>query len=128
MSVYVKNHDGAALMPCTEAKARKLLEAGKAKIVDYRPFTIQLSWQCEGHVQQVTCGIDKGGSITGLVCTGNGVVLLAAEIHHRQDVKEKMDDPIKRSHEIVRCWSEEKLFSGKWGDKSPSLSPFGQSF
>ena len=55
MSVYVKNHDGAALMPCTEAKARKLLEAGKAKIVDYRPFTIQLSWQCEGHVQQVTC-------------------------------------------------------------------------
>ena len=92
MSVYVKNHDGAALMPCTEAKARKLLEAGKAKIVDYRPFTIQLSWQCEGHVQEVTCGIDKGSSVTGLACVSNGAVLLAAEIHHRRDVKEKMDD------------------------------------
>src|SRR5436305_1847785 len=85
MSVYVKNHNGAKLMPCTEAKARKLLEAGKAKIVDYRPFTIQLSWQCEGHVQEVTCGIDKGSSVTGLACVGNGMVLLAAEIHHRQD-------------------------------------------
>ncbi len=165
MSVYVKNRDGAKLMPCTEAKARKLLEAGKAKIVDYRPFTIQLSWQCEGHVQEVTCGIDKGSSITGLACVGNGVVLLAAEIHHRRDVKEKMDDrrdrrksrrarrwyrparfrnrasskrsgrlppSIKTNVEevirvvgqiplplssIVRCWSEEKPFSGKWGIK-----------
>jgi hypothetical protein len=103
MSVYVKNHDGAALMPCTEAKARKLLEAGKAKIVDYRPFTIQLSWQCEGHVQEVTCGIDKGSSITGLACVGNGVVLLAAEIQHRRDVKDKMEDRRDRRKSRRAC-------------------------
>jgi hypothetical protein len=52
MSVYVKNHDGAALMPCTQAKARKLLQTGKAKIVDYRPFTIQLAWQYEGQFRK----------------------------------------------------------------------------
>lgn len=92
MSVYVKNHDGTALMPCTEAKARKLLQAEKAKIVQYRPFTIQLGWQCEGHVADVICGIDKGSSVTGLACVGNGTVLLAAEIHHRRDVKGKMQD------------------------------------
>ncbi len=62
MFVYVRNQDEAALMPCSEAKARKLLRAEKAKIVTHRPFTIQLTWQCEGHVQPITCGIDKGSS------------------------------------------------------------------
>jgi hypothetical protein len=105
MSVYVRNHDGAALMPCTEAKARKLLQAGKAKMVDHRPFTIQLCWQCEGHVQEVTCGIDKGSSVTGLACVGNGVVLLSAEIHHRRDVKEKMEDRRERRRSRrARLW------------------------
>src|SRR5204862_3737164 len=78
-----KNQDGAALMPCTEAKARKLLKAGQAKIVDYRPFTIQLSWQCEGHVQHVTCGIDKGNSVTGFACVANGAVLRPRQTRKR---------------------------------------------
>ena len=79
-------------MPCSPAKARKLLRAGNAKIVGSRPFTIQLSWQCEGQVQGVTCGVDKGSSVTGIACVGNGRVLLVAEIHHRRDVKERMED------------------------------------
>src|SRR5258708_40221488 len=79
-------------MACTPAKASKLLRADKAKIITYRPFTIQLTWQGEGQVQPVTCGIDKGSSTTSLACVGNDQVLLAAEIHHRRDVKDKMDD------------------------------------
>jgi RRXRR protein len=51
MNVYVRNHDGRPLMPCLPAKARKLLRAGKAKVVDRCPFTIQLLWQCEEHLQ-----------------------------------------------------------------------------
>jgi hypothetical protein len=124
MSVYVRNHDGAALMPCTEAKARKLLEAGKAKIVDYRPFTIQLSWQCEGHVQEVTCGIDKGSSVTGLACVGNGVVLLAAEIHHRRDVKEKMDDRRdRRKSRRARRWYRPARFRNRASSKRSGRLP-----
>jgi hypothetical protein len=65
MLVYVRNYNGTALMPCTPAKARKLLCSGRAKIVTHRPFTIQLIWQCEGHVQPVACGIDKGSSVKG---------------------------------------------------------------
>jgi RRXRR protein len=83
--VYVRNQDGTLLMPCKEAKARKLLRAGKARVVARLPFTIQLAWQCEGHVQAVVVGIDKGSSVTGISCVGNGTVLLAAEIHHRRD-------------------------------------------
>lgn len=93
MKVYVRNQDGAPLMPCKEAKARKLLRAGKARVVAQVPFTIQLAWQCEGQVQDVTVGIDKGSSVTGISCVSNGEVLLAAEIHHRRDVSEKRHIP-----------------------------------
>jgi hypothetical protein len=41
-------------MPCSQAKARKLLQAKRAKIVDYRPFTIQLRWQCEEERESVS--------------------------------------------------------------------------
>jgi RRXRR protein/HNH endonuclease len=124
MYVYVKNHDGAVLMPCTSAKARKLLQAGKAKIVNYRPFTIQLSFQCEGHVQEVTCGIDKGSSVTGIACVGNGVVLLAADIHHRRDVKEKMDD--RRDHRKsrrARRWYRPARFLNRASSKRSGRLP-----
>ncbi len=100
MKVFVRNQDGTPLMPCTPAKARKLLRAGKARVVARSPFTIQLGWQCEGQVQDVTVGIDKGSSVTGISCVGNGAVLLAAEIHHRRDVKEKLDT--RRAHRRSR--------------------------
>ncbi|KPV53846.1 hypothetical protein SE17_07250 [Kouleothrix aurantiaca] len=100
MKVFVRNHDGAPLMPCTPAKARKLLRAGKARMVARAPFTIQLGWQCEGHVQAVVVGIDKGSGMTGISCVGNGEVLLAAEIRHRRDVKEKLDT--RRAHRRSR--------------------------
>jgi RRXRR protein len=100
MHVYVRNQDGTPLMPCTPAKARRLLRAGRAKVVELCPFTIQFNWQCEGHVQEVTLGIDKGSHVTGISCVGNGAVLLAAEIHHRLDVKEKMD--ARRMHRRSR--------------------------
>ncbi len=100
MLVSVKNKDGAPLMPCKPAKARKLLRDGRARIVGYRPFTIQLTWDCEAHVQDVTLGIDKGSSVTGFSAVGNGHVLLSGEIHHRRDVKEKMD--ARRGHRRQR--------------------------
>jgi hypothetical protein len=100
MKVFVRNQDGTPLMPCTPAKARKLLRAGKARMVARAPFTIQLGWQCEGHVQAVVVGIDKGSGMTGISCVGNGEVLLAAEIRHRRDVKEKLDT--RRAHRRSR--------------------------
>ena len=111
MQVYVRNLDRAALMPCTPAKARKLLRAGKAKIITYRPFTIQLTWQCEGQVQPIACGIDKGSRTTGLACVGNDQVLLAAEIHHRRDIKDKMDARRdRRKSRRARRWYRPKRF------------------
>ncbi len=125
MFVYVRNQDGATLMPCTPAKARKLLQTGKAQIIAHRPFTIQLTWQCEGHVQEVRAGIDKGSSTTGIACVGNGQVLLSAEIHHRRDVKEKMDDRRdRRKSRRARRWYRPARWKNRASSKrSGRLAP-----
>lgn len=124
MIVYVKNQDGAALMPCSEAKARKLLRAEKARIASYRPFTIQLGFQCEGQTQKVTCGIDKGSSVTGLACVGNGTVLLAAEISHRRDLKEKMEDRRdRRKRRRSRLWYRPARFRNRASSRRSGRLP-----
>ncbi len=124
MFVYVRNADGVALMPCSPAKARKLLQTKKAKIVNYRPFTIQLCWQCEGHTQEVICGIDKGSSVTGLACVGNATVLLASEIHHRRDVKAKMDDRRdRRKSRRARLWYRPARFLNRASSKRRGRLP-----
>ena len=124
MYVYVRNLDGAALMPCTPAKARKLLRASKANIIRHRPFTIQLTWQCEGQVQPITCGIDKGSSATGVACVGNGHPFLAAEIHHRLDVKEKMQDRRnRRKSRRARRWYRSRRFLNRTSSRRSGRLP-----
>jgi 5-methylcytosine-specific restriction endonuclease McrA len=124
MFVYVRNQDGRPLMPCTPAKARKLLRAGKASVVKRSPFTIQLSWLCEGHVQQVRAGIDKGSSTTGICCIGNEQALFSAEIHHRKDVKEKMDDRRdRRKSRRARKWYRPRRFQNRASSKRSGRLP-----
>ena len=40
--VFVTGSDGAPLMPCTVRRARQLIDAGRVRKRDYRPFTIHL--------------------------------------------------------------------------------------
>ena len=65
--VYVLNSDGSPLMPCTEAKARHLIESGKAKVVRRTPFIIRLAFLFEGEVntESATLGVDAGSSVIG---------------------------------------------------------------
>lgn len=124
MFVYVRNQDGQPLMPCTPAKARKLLREGRANVTKRSPFTIQLSWLCEGLVQEVRAGIDKGSSITGIACVGNGQVLFVAEIHHRKDVKEKMTDRRdRRKSRRGRKWYRPKRFLNRASSKRSGRLP-----
>lgn len=91
MLVYVINKNGNKLMPCKPAKARRLLRDGKAHVVCREPFTIQLNWDCEENVQDVTLGVDKGSHKTGFCCVGNEAILMSGVINHRLDIKKKMD-------------------------------------
>ncbi len=84
--VYVLNIQGKPLMPCKEAKARKLLKRGKAKVIKKEPFTIQLIFECENQVQEVTLGVDAGSKAIGLSVTTDKDELFSAEVELRNDI------------------------------------------
>ena len=84
--VYVLNIEGKPLMPCKEAKARKLLKQNKAKIYKKEPFTIQLLFMCENQTQDITLGVDAGSKHIGLSATTKEKELYAADIELRNDI------------------------------------------
>lgn len=91
MRVFVKNMRGEPLMPCKPQKARKLLKAKKAKIISYKPFTIQLTIATGETVQDVDIGVDTGSSHIGICVRSNDKVLAKGEITLRNDVKSLLD-------------------------------------
>lgn len=84
--VYVLNIEGQPLIPCKEAKARKLLKQNKAKIYRREPFTIQLLFICENQTQDVTLGVDAGSKHIGLSATTKKKELYAADVELRNDI------------------------------------------
>jgi 5-methylcytosine-specific restriction endonuclease McrA len=90
MLVFVLNHHGKPLMPCKPSRAKKLLKAGRAKVVRRAPFTINLLFGSSGYKQSIIAGIDSGSKIIGSAVIANGQVLYQAEIQTRQDVSKKM--------------------------------------
>ena len=84
--VYVLNIEGKPLMPCKEAKARKLLKENKAKIYKKEPFTIQLLFICENQTQDITLGVDAGSKHIGLSATTKEKELYAADVELRNDI------------------------------------------
>lgn len=77
-------------MPCTKAKARKLLKENKAKIVNYTPFTIQLIFECENKTQDITLGVDAGSKMIGLSATTTEKELFSSEVELRNDIVDKL--------------------------------------
>ena len=88
--VYVLNKQGKPLMPCKEAKARKLLKQNKAKIVNYEPFTIKLLFDCENQTQDISLGIDAGSKHIGISATTEKQVLYEADVELRNDIVDKL--------------------------------------
>lgn len=84
--VYVISIQGKPLMPCKEAKARKLLKQNRAKIWQYEPFTIQLLFECENQTQNITLGVDAGSKHIGLSATTSQKELYCADIELRNDI------------------------------------------
>lgn len=82
---------GEPLMPCKPQKARKLLIAKKAKIISYKPFTIQLTIATGETTQDVDIGVDTGSSHIGICIRSNDKVLAKGEITLRNDVKSLLD-------------------------------------
>ena len=86
MQVYVLNKHGQPLMPCSPAKARRLLEADKAKVIKRTPFTIQLLYGSTGYKQPVILGVDAGSKTIGLSASTESEEVFSAEVTPRNDV------------------------------------------
>ena len=77
---------GQPLMPCSPAKARHLLKAGKAVVKRRTPFTIQLRIATGETKQNVTLGVDAGAKHVGLSATTEKEEVFASEVELRQDI------------------------------------------
>ena len=91
MRVFVKNMRGEPLMPCSQRKARLLLKEGKAKIVDYKPFTIQLLSPTGESTQETHVGVDTGAKYIGIAVTSEDKVLAKGEVQLRDGIHENME-------------------------------------
>ncbi len=88
MLVYVINKHGKPLMPCSAAKARRLLRDGKAKVIRREPFTIRLNYGSSGYRQPVTLGVDAGSVHIGLSASTAKQELYSSDVQLRYDVVE----------------------------------------
>ena len=77
---------GQPLMPCSPAKARHLLKAGKAAVRRRTPFTIQLRIATGETKQSVTLGVDAGAKHVGLSAATEKEEVFASEVELRQDI------------------------------------------
>lgn len=80
MIVFVIGLTGKRLCPTTPAKARKLLEAGKAGVYCRVPFTIQLNDKTGGSTETHSFGTDTGEQHLGFSVRKKGKILYKAEV------------------------------------------------
>jgi 5-methylcytosine-specific restriction endonuclease McrA len=94
MSVFVLGSDRRPLMPCSEKRARLLLERGRAAVIRRYPFTIILNdrSQDDCELQTIEIKLDPGSKVTGIaVVRERSAVLFLAELTHcGRQISEKL--------------------------------------
>lgn len=109
--VYVLSKSGSPLMPCTQAKARKLLRARRATVVRHKPFTIQIVFECENKVQDVVLGIDPGYENMGLSARTETKELFSANVQLRINVSKLLAERrMHRRNRRCRLWHRKPRF------------------
>ena len=118
MYVYAINKNGKPLMPCSICKARHLLEGEKAHVIRRKPFTIQLNWDCEEHVQEVELGIDSGSKYIGFSAKIETKELISGELELESRMKSRLDDRrMYRRNRRNRLWYRKPRFLNRKTEK-----------
>lgn len=86
MQVYVLNHQGKPLMPCSPRTAKLLLKEDKAEVVKRTPFTIRWTVPTRSFRQPITLGVDSGYTHVGLSAVSEKKELYAADAALRTDL------------------------------------------
>jgi hypothetical protein len=79
LSVFVLDRHKRPLMPCSEKRARLMLERGRARVVRRFPFTIRLIDRSvvDSPLQPVRIKLDPGSKTTGLAVFATRAAMLA---------------------------------------------------
>jgi hypothetical protein len=121
--VYVQSKDGNPLMPCSQAKAKKLLKKKKAYIANHKPFTIRLIFECENQVQKITLGIDPGYEHIGISATSEKKELFSAEVTLRTNISKLLTEKkmYRRGRRNKLWYRKPRFLNRRKKDLSPSI-------
>ena len=132
--VFVTDCRGEPLMPCHPARARQLLDKGRARVARLYPFTIRLIDRtvADSEVDGVVVKIDPGSKATGIsvarVDSDRGVTgLVAVEVRHRgRQISEKLHarSALRRGRRSRNCRYRSPRFNNRTRPKgwlAPSL-------
>ncbi|MCR5457674.1 MAG: HNH endonuclease [Clostridiales bacterium] len=85
--VYVLNKNGQPLMPTKDhGQIRILLKEHKAKVVQKKPFTIQLLVSVQHYTQPISLGIDAGSQHIGVSATTENCEFYSSDVELRNDI------------------------------------------
>ena len=133
MAVLVLDKRKRPLMPCSEKRARLLLERGRGVVVRRYPFTIRLRDRVGGKTQDIRIKLDPGSKTTGiaLVADADGnkpaKVLALFELQHRgKQISEKLSArrAFRRRRRGAHLWYRAPRFANRTrpqGFLAPSL-------
>ena len=91
--VFVLDKHKKPLDPCHPARAKELLDKGKAVVALLIPFTVRLKDRVGGNVHPITVKLDPGSKVTGIAVTREAEegthALWLGELEHRGDLIHK---------------------------------------
>lgn len=92
--VYVLDINSVPLMPTERnGKVKRMLKDGRAVVVDYQPFTIQLTYEPKTKVtQETTLGIDIGYTDVGASVITKTKELFSGNFKVRTDIQKRLAD------------------------------------
>jgi len=129
--VFVISSDKKPLDPCNPARARKLLNQGKASVFKQYPFTIILKsrWSFVSKTSEYRLKIDPGSKVAGLaiVSAVSSKVIWSAEIQHRGSIIKRLLEArrgIRRSRRNRKTRYRKARFMNRrrQGQFSPNIS------
>jgi len=112
--VFVLSIKGTPLMPTKCSRARKMLISGKARVVKRFPFTIQLNFECENVVQEISLGVDTGFGNIGFSAITEKEELICGTLILDGRTKERLDEKrMYRRNRRNKLWYRESRWSNR---------------
>jgi hypothetical protein len=132
LAVFVLDRHKKPLMPCSEKRARLLLERNRAVVHKRYPFTIRLKHRIGGETQPVRIKIDPGSKVTGIAVTseeagnkGANVLFLAELTHRGRQISKALTTrrAFRRRRRSANLRYRAPRFNNRGGDRTGWLAP-----